>query len=158
MYLKEILEGLIRVEGWNDQFRQPNPNGRYPICKPIVGGNVCQRCGWPTNIPSLADDRPPCPAVPPENRWGEDWNPSGAFEEKRMNLKETEDCCAVWPDFFPAWKWFGFEHNQDFLAMPYRHLDGQNWRVNYCPACGAEVRNCIVRRERIEQTIMRSRT
>lgn len=73
-----IIEGLLRVEAYNDQFRQPNVNGRYPICKSNLGpytesnpGPVCERCGAP--IPDTYDLVGPCPAVPVEQRWGEDW-------------------------------------------------------------------------------------
>lgn len=71
--MSNILDGLLAIERYNDQFRRLNPKGRFPICKPILGGNICERCGTPINIPSLADNRPPCPAVLPEQRWGEDW-------------------------------------------------------------------------------------
>lgn len=70
--MSEVVAGLMRVEEWNEHFRQPNPNGRYPICKNAVGTHVCERCGWPTNI-KFVQGRPPCPAVPPDQRWGEDW-------------------------------------------------------------------------------------
>jgi hypothetical protein len=66
--VEETIEGLMRVEEYNDQFRQPNPKGRYPLCKPkLFDIEHCERCGgW---IKGIAG---PCPAVPPENRWGED--------------------------------------------------------------------------------------
>lgn len=68
---REIIEGMMRVEAFNDQFRQPNPKGRYPICKPKVGTNplACERCEEVIDYAKRA----PCAAVPPEKRWGEDW-------------------------------------------------------------------------------------
>jgi hypothetical protein len=69
-----LVKGLMNVEAWNDQFRQPNPKGKYPICEPSLGANPhCIRCNWPI-LPNMAN-RPPCPAVPEENRWGEDFKP-----------------------------------------------------------------------------------
>jgi hypothetical protein len=64
----EILAGILRVEKFNDQFRQSNPNGRYPTCKPRLRDiDYCERCGnWIKGIIG------PCPAVPHEQRWGED--------------------------------------------------------------------------------------
>lgn len=44
-----------------------NPKGRYPLCKPSVGGVACERCGL-----ELRDQRP-CPAVDPNERWGPDY-------------------------------------------------------------------------------------
>lgn len=69
---REIVDAILRVEKWNDQFRQPNPNGKYPLCKPIVGGGLphrCERCG------EIAIYDRPCPSVPPEQRWGADYVP-----------------------------------------------------------------------------------
>jgi hypothetical protein len=61
------IEGMARVEEFNDQYRQPNPNGKYPLCKPkLFNIDYCERCGgWIKGVDG------PCPAVPPEKRWGE---------------------------------------------------------------------------------------
>ena len=66
-----IVDGMRRVEEYNDQFRQPNPAGRYPSCLPGIGPilvKTCERCGLP-----IKRDNGPCSAVPPEGRWGETW-------------------------------------------------------------------------------------
>lgn len=68
----EIVEGILAAESINDQQRQPNPNGKYPVCIPGIKqlegcASICARCG---GFPAY--DRP-CPAVPPEERWGEDY-------------------------------------------------------------------------------------
>jgi hypothetical protein len=71
---KEIVEAILRVEEWNDQFRKANPNGKYPVCKPITGGGLplrCERCR------EIAIYDRPCPAVPPKERWGPDYTPGG---------------------------------------------------------------------------------
>lgn len=67
--VKAAIEGMARVEEFNDQFRQPNPKGKYPICKPkLFDVGHCERCGsWIKGVNG------PCPAVPPEQRWGEDY-------------------------------------------------------------------------------------
>lgn len=71
MSAREIIEGMRRVEEYNDQFRQPNPNGANPICKPkLFNIEVCERCGnWIKGVLGA------CPAVPPEQRWGADYVP-----------------------------------------------------------------------------------
>jgi hypothetical protein len=59
-----IWEGIRRVEEYNEQFRQPNPKGSYPLCKPMVGNSsYCERCG------KIIETGIPCPAVPPDQRW-----------------------------------------------------------------------------------------
>jgi hypothetical protein len=69
--LAAAIEGMIRVEEYNDQFRQPNPNGRYPSCKPrLYDVEYCERCGsWIKGVDGA------CPAVLSEQRWGEDFVP-----------------------------------------------------------------------------------
>jgi len=65
--VRAAIEGMARVEEFNDQFRQPNPKGRYPLCKPIL--NNAGYCAYCRN--AITGDYP-CPAVPPSQRWGED--------------------------------------------------------------------------------------
>lgn len=67
--VRAAIEGMARVEQSNDQFRQPNPKGRYPACKPRLWDiEYCERCGsWIKGVAGA------CPAVPPEQRWGEDY-------------------------------------------------------------------------------------
>ena len=80
----KLTEAVLRVEKWNDQFRQANPNGKYPLCHPIVGdpSSRCERCGGYAGY-----DRP-CPAVPPEKRWGPDYVSPAASE----NGKTCQEC------------------------------------------------------------------
>jgi hypothetical protein len=65
--VQAAIEAMARVEEFNDQFRQPNPRGRYPVCKPILyNAEYCAYCrNWIKGVLG------PCPAVPPEQRWGE---------------------------------------------------------------------------------------
>lgn len=65
--IDEIVEGILRVEKWNEQFRKPNPNGKYPSCKSVVGSSTCERCG------DYAGYNRPCPAARPDQRWGPDY-------------------------------------------------------------------------------------
>ena len=66
-----------------------NPKGRYPLCKPSVGGVACERCGL-----ELRDQRP-CPAVDPNERWGPDYDRSFSNEKwhnvKRSMLKTNDN-------------------------------------------------------------------
>lgn len=62
---RRITQGVLRVERWNDQFRQPNPAGAYPCCKPAIWTLTCERCGG-----DVRAQRGPCPAVPRDQRWG----------------------------------------------------------------------------------------
>lgn len=95
-----IIEGILAAESINNQHRQPNPNGKYPVCIPDVRqlpgyASICGRCG---GIPAY--DRP-CPAVPPEQRWGEDYavmkeplkrkrkTPKQRREQRRQNVREA---------------------------------------------------------------------
>ena len=60
------IEGMARVEEFNDQ---PNPKGKYPLCKPILYN--AEYCGYCRNW--IKGVLGPCPAVPPDKRWGEDY-------------------------------------------------------------------------------------
>lgn len=66
-------------------------------------------------------------------------------------MEPTEDCCKVWPKLWWAFYWMTTE-DRLHLVMPYMQAPNsghaQKWRVNHCPSCGADVRNCVVDRER----------
>lgn len=70
--IEGIIGGLLAAERYNDQFRKPNRNGRYPVCEPRVGTTVCERCQQDLSTIPIAQ-RGPCPVVPRERRWGENW-------------------------------------------------------------------------------------
>jgi hypothetical protein len=65
---RAAIEGMARVEEADAHLKQPNPKGRYPLCKPkLFNIEVCERCeNWIKGVSG------PCPAVPPDKRWGED--------------------------------------------------------------------------------------
>lgn len=53
----------------------------------------------------------------------------------------TPPCCDTWPLIRPHLKWFRFDDWPHVCAMPcVPHTD---WRINFCPACGANVRSAI---------------
>lgn len=66
-----------------------------------------------------------------------------------MNQFDFTDCCEVWRQIKPAFGWFGFVGIEpDVRIMPYiTGDDGEQWRVNHCPSCGAERRNAAMRIE-----------
>ena len=46
--------------------------------------------------------------------------------------------------------WFSYDADRKMLTMPHlKDKEGVEWRVNHCPACGANVRNCDVDKERV---------
>jgi len=53
-------------------------------------------------------------------------------------------CCNVWSKIQSRFQWMVFDDFPELLVMP--HIDdGENkWFVNYCPSCGAKVRNMII--------------
>lgn len=63
---RRLVRTLVRVQ-FDPDVHRPNPRGRYPVCKPALRSSTCERCGGGVQ----ATDGP-CPAVPPEERWGPD--------------------------------------------------------------------------------------
>lgn len=61
----EMVKRLVAVQHDPNVYGL-NPKGRYPRCQSKVGVTPCVRCG---GDPSL---NRPCPAIPPERRWGPD--------------------------------------------------------------------------------------
>ncbi len=64
-------------------------------------------------------------------------------------MKTTPECCGNWPRYWLSFQWFTIEDDA-FLIMPYL---GNQVRINYCPSCGADVRDCIVGRERFREAM-----
>jgi hypothetical protein len=60
-----------------------------------------------------------------------------------MTTTSTPDCCKVWPTIRGHFSWFDFEDEPEVSAMPSLLADGQYWRVNFCPSCGAKRRSTI---------------
>jgi hypothetical protein len=60
-----------------------------------------------------------------------------------MSTPSTPDCCEVWPQIRGRFGWFDFEDEPTVSAMPSLFGEGQHWRVNYCPSCGAPRRSTI---------------
>lgn len=74
--MNKIVEGMLRVESFNQ--RVLDPNGNYPVCIPEVRfipeaerrlnltPSVCMRC---QRAILSSNFNKACPAVPPEERW-----------------------------------------------------------------------------------------
>lgn len=80
----QIIQGILNVERCN--LRAPNPNGRYPKCKPQVRltrnrfepglqafgaafPDIESRCEWCNKPITEASRAVACEAVPPDERW-----------------------------------------------------------------------------------------
>lgn len=49
-------------------------------------------------------------------------------------------CCEVFPKMIDRFSWFVFMGDHSRRCMPYiRRTDGE-WRINFCPSCGSDVR------------------
>jgi len=77
-------------------------------------------------------------------------------QERKEMAKEAKNCCDRWPKFWPAFRWMTFEIDGEVMAaMP--HIQNQNeperWRVNYCPSCGAEVRDVQIKNETLADAL-----
>lgn len=58
----------------------------------------------------------------------------------------TPPCCEVWSSLVPTFDWYRFDDFPELLAMPcVQDHNGQQWRINYCPSCGAPRRDAITR-------------
>lgn len=58
----------------------------------------------------------------------------------------TPDCCPQWRVFAPLFQWATFVDFPGLACMPYVVEAGAIalWRVNHCPACGADRRGAIM--------------
>lgn len=69
-----------------------------------------------------------------------------------MTFPSTPHCCDVWPKIAGRFFWFDLAVDGDVSVipvsvMPSLFADGEYWRINYCPACGAPRRDTIWNRE-----------
>lgn len=63
----------------------------------------------------------------------------------------TPDCCPQWKAFAPLFDWYHFADFPGLACMPNVRATAPDsngiihkWRVQFCPACGAERRNVIM--------------
>lgn len=66
----------------------------------------------------------------------------------------TPDCCKVWPTFARRFEWMTFTEWPDLACMPFvwgvgrdeesQEEEFQQWRVQFCPACGAKRRSTVM--------------
>lgn len=67
-----------------------------------------------------------------------------------MSKPKIKFCCDVWPKIAFKLNWFSYEENPDQFTMPcLRGLDGADWRVQFCPACGKPVRDIEMTRQEV---------
>lgn len=64
-----------------------------------------------------------------------------------MNLPSTPHCCYVWPKIAGRLSWFNLSDEPHISVMPSLFADGEYWRINHCPSCGAPRRGTIWNRE-----------
>ena len=55
-------------------------------------------------------------------------------------LYRTDICCEPFLNMMDEFQWFITEDGK-YLLMPCINTGSSNYRVNYCPSCGAHVRN-----------------
>lgn len=62
-------------------------------------------------------------------------------------IKTNTVCCELFAKFAALFGWF-FIGEEKHLTMPFVADDENDtkWRVNFCPACGAEIRGHIYKR------------
>lgn len=69
-------------------------------------------------------------------------------------MTTTPECCNNWPGYWLSFQWMTTEDDA-LLMMPYvgRSDVARQMRINYCPACGADVRDCVVSRARFREVM-----
>lgn len=67
-------------------------------------------------------------------------------------IEPTEHCCDVWPKIMGVFAWFSFDDAPGLLTMPNVRTPEAAWRVNFCPACGKQVRDAIVTHDALEES------
>jgi hypothetical protein len=62
-------------------------------------------------------------------------------------IKTDEICCPIFKDFAAAWKWFSVGDENHLVLPNVLGIDGKSeWKVNYCPSCGAKIVGKIFKR------------
>lgn len=71
---------------------------------------------------------------------------------KNAAIKEDPDCCEAWPQIASYFSWLSVTESPDMLTTPYivGEMDDRQWIVNFCPLCGANARNRMMRMQRID--------
>lgn len=58
-------------------------------------------------------------------------------------MEDKKYCCEVFPKILKEFNWFYYKDeklNENIYVMPYiESREGDKWKVNYCPSCGANV-------------------
>lgn len=69
---------------------------------------------------------------------------------------ETENCCDIWPKFWPAFSWMNAEIDGERMALMPHHQnanEANKWRVNFCPSCGKDRRDMILKQETLADAL-----
>lgn len=75
------------------------------------------------------------------------------------NLKpENVICCGNFEKFLTAFDWFSVVNEtgkpdklDDMLLMPCIKVDGVKWIVQFCPSCGAEIRDVKINKTTLQK-------
>lgn len=66
-------------------------------------------------------------------------------------VEEDPDCCEAWPQIVDSFSWLSLDTSPDMLTTPYiRGKDDRQWIVNFCPLCGANARNRMMKMQRVD--------
>lgn len=54
-------------------------------------------------------------------------------------------CCEVFPKLIKNFQWFSYidDNGKKIYSMPCLS-DCDKWRINYCPSCGAKIRDITI--------------
>lgn len=67
-------------------------------------------------------------------------------------VEEDPDCCEAWPQIVDSFSWLSLDTSPDMLTTPYIHgKDDKQWIVNFCPLCGANARNRMMKMQRVDE-------
>lgn len=69
-------------------------------------------------------------------------------------MDKTQFCCEPYKKMVQTFQWFSYEKDGiRHFVMPSISVDGNFWRVNYCPSCGAETREIEIPEEEYQKVI-----
>ena len=58
-------------------------------------------------------------------------------------LQPSPDCCGVWPKIVHHFFWYHLSESPETQLMPCLIDPDADWRINFCPSCGAPRRDVI---------------
>lgn len=60
--------------------------------------------------------------------------------EASLEIKPDAPCCEVFEQIAGRFEWMSYQQQPEVLTMPHFQIGGNKWRINFCPACGREIR------------------